>query len=261
MNDLQKRLTAQKDAGRKLLIPYLTAGLPTPEAFVDLICALDGIADAVEVGIPFSDPIMDGPIIQRSSTLALSQGVTPRSVMQMIGRVKDRSDIPMAVMTYFNPVHRMGVDVFADLAASSGVGAMIVPDLPFEESADLTHALSQRGMDHIQMIAPTTSDDRAAILTRASTGFVYAVSRLGVTGTQSSLASAAQEVVARVSPHASAPVLVGIGITDPAQAAEAARFADGVIVGSAIVSLVLEGRIDEAIDLVRSMRLEMDSSP
>ncbi|MGH2771912.1 MAG: tryptophan synthase subunit alpha [Actinomycetota bacterium] len=251
---LEKRLIQRLDGGHKLLVIYLTAGLPSPQVFVDLYCEIGKYADVIEVGIPFSDPIMDGPIIQRASTKALEDGVTPEAALRITRQALSYSETPAVFMSYFNPIHRMGVSEFAAAAAKSGASGLIVPDLPFDESSQLEKALSKKKVALIQMVAPTTSAQRCARLAAASHGWVYAVSRMGVTGEQMSLSDAAAEVVHRTKPHSKVPVLVGIGITNPAQAAEAAEEADGVIVGSAIVKRVLANDIDGAVELARSLR-------
>lgn len=258
MNAFESSLTGKVAAGRKLLVPYLTAGLPTDEGCIDLICSIAKSADAVEIGIPFSDPIMDGPVIQRSSNEALSRGVSIDSTMGLVSEVKQKTDLPVALMTYFNPVHRIGLERFVQRASSAGVGALIVPDLPFEEAGGLAKAAEAAGIDLVQMIAPTSTDARVSILASASRGFVYAVSRLGVTGEQRSLGDVAKEVVARIRPHAKAPILVGLGISDPAQAAEAVGFADGVIIGSAVVARILAGQGSEAVEFLEAVRARLD---
>ena len=236
---LESRLRARRDAGRKLLIPYVTGGLGS--GWVDVVRAIaDAGADAIEVGIPFSDPVMDGPVITAASTRALEAGIGVDRCFDLIRDARRYAGVPIVAMTYYNPVHRMGVDAFTEALHQAGASGMIVPDLPFEESAALRAEVAQRGMALVQMIAPTTPLERAAVLSRGSSGFVYAVSRLGVTGEQATLSGAALAVVVRIRPHTRLPVLLGIGISNGEQAAAAARVADGVIVGSAIVRL-LEG--------------------
>jgi len=256
---LEKQLVAKVQMGKKLFVPYLTAGLPSPQAFIDLFSELAWCADAIEVGIPFSDPIMDGPIIQESSQRALAAGVTLPGALKLVSGALRESSVPAVVMTYFNPVHHLTIPKFVKAMSEAGVSGVIVPDLPFEESGDLDAALRRKSIAHIQMIAPSTPAERAAKLAKASQGWVYAVSRLGVTGEQAELANAADEVVARIKPHAGAPVLLGIGISNGEQAAQAAIHADGVIVGSAIVRLVLAGDLDGAVGLAKEIRTSLDS--
>ena len=252
--DLGEQLKQKVRSGRKLVVPYVTCGLPTPGDFVDLYVALGRHADAIEVGIPFSDPVMDGPVIQQSSARALASGLTVDGCLGLIAEAVKRSPVPAVVMTYFNPVHSAGLETFAAKAANAGISGLIVPDLPFEECAELDRALKKHGLALIQLVAPTTPGERASQLAAASRGFIYAVSRMGVTGMQDSLASAASEVVNRVKPHTDLPVLVGVGISSPALAVEASRVADGVIVGTAVVKRVLEEDLAGAVDLIRQMR-------
>ena len=244
--------------GRKLFVPYLTAGLPTPQRFVDLIAELSGVADAIEVGVPFSDPVMDGPVIQAASTRALQAGISIERSFDLIRNARRYAEVPLVAMTYYNPVHKMGVEAFAESLRQAGASGMIVPDLPFEESAELRAALAPRGMALVQLIAPTTSLERAAMLARGSSGFVYAVSRLGVTGEQQALSAAAMGLVVRIRPHTRLPVLLGVGISSGASAAAAARLADGVIVGSALVRRVLADDAAGVSSLAREIRRALD---
>ena len=266
--ELERRLLEAHTGDRKLFVPYLTAGMPSPQRFVDLIAEVSTCADAIEVGIPFSDPIMDGPVIQAASTRALEVGISVDRCFDLIRDARRYAAVPIVAMTYYNPVHRLvralsriaeqlGVEVPPNIRQAGATG-MIVPDLPYEESADLRAALAERGMALVQMIAPTTPLERAAVLARGSGGFVYAVSRLGVTGEQSSLGTSALAVVVRIRPHTRLPVLLGVGISNGEQAAGAAKVADGVIVGSAIMKRVLNGEPDRAAALAREIRRALD---
>jgi len=163
-------------------------------------------------------------------------------------------------MSYFNPIHKMGPRAFAARLAESGAAGLIVPDLPYEEATEMTKQLQRSGLAHIQMIAPATSAERAAMLAAGSTGWVYAVSRMGVTGEQQALAEAAADVVGRIKPHSKVPVLLGIGISNGEQAAQACKYADGVIVGSALVKLVLAGDLEGAVKLGRDIRQAIDQA-
>ncbi|HEX2052692.1 MAG TPA: tryptophan synthase subunit alpha [Actinomycetota bacterium] len=258
--DLGEHLKRKVRGGNKLVVPYLTCGLPTPGEFVDLYVKLGETADAIEVGIPFSDPVMDGPVIQQSSVRALEAGVTVDGCLGLIAEALKRSSTPAVVMTYFNPVHSAGLEAFAAKAANAGIAGLIVPDLPYEECAELDGVLKAHGLALIQLVSPTTPPERASMLAAASRGFVYAVSRMGVTGMQDRLATAAAEVVDRIKPHTDLPVLIGVGISTPEVAAEACRVADGVIVGTAVVKRVLEDDLAGAVTLIGDMR-EMVSAP
>lgn len=242
---------------RKLFLPYVTAGLPSPQRFVELISDIASAADAVEVGIPFSDPIMDGPVIQEASTRALQAGTSVTGALTMIREALRHAWIPIVVMSYYNPIHRMG-DSFVEDLARSGAQGLIVPDLPFEEAGELDRLLKEREIALVQMVSPTTPDERAARLAGVSRGFVYAVSRLGVTGERESLGEAARSVVHKIRPHTDLPILLGIGISNGEQARQAAGDADGVIVGSAIMKKVIAGDIGGALRLCREIRAALD---
>ncbi|HEU4866181.1 MAG TPA: tryptophan synthase subunit alpha, partial [Actinomycetota bacterium] len=181
-------------------------------------------------------------------------GITVDGCLGLIKQALKRSSTPAVVMTYYNPIHSAGLEAFAAKAATAGVSGLIVPDLPFEECAELDRALGDQDLALIQLVAPTTPGERASMLAAASRGWVYAVSRMGVTGMQDSLASAAAEVVDRIKPHTDLPVLVGVGISSPQLAVEACRVADGVIVGTAVVKRVLEDDLSGVVDLIRDMR-------
>jgi tryptophan synthase alpha chain len=255
---LERHLGDLLACGRKFFVPYLTAGLPSPEGFVDLAAELSESADAVEVGIPFSDPIMDGPVIQEASTRALEAGVTVERCFELIGQAVPYVSAPVVAMTYFNPIHHLGCDLFAKALAEAGAAGVIVPDLPYEESGELAAALEARGLAAVQMVAPTTPLERTAMLSERSRGFVYAVSTLGVTGEREALDRLARTVVERIRPYTALPVLLGVGISTGDQAREAAGIADGVIVGSAIMKRVLEGDVTDALALAGDIRAALD---
>lgn len=256
---LGDHLKERMRAGHKLLVPYLTCGLPTPEEFVTAYLRLSEFCDAIEVGMAFSDPVMDGPVIQEASAKALAKGMTVSRCFELVAEARELSATPAVVMTYFNLVHSRGLEWFADRAKQAGVGGLIVPDLPYEESGQLRAVLSTRAIDLIQLVAPTTPAERASMLAAASGGWIYAVSRMGVTGEQQSLAAAGAGVIERTKPHTDLPVLLGVGISSPELAAEACEVADGVIVGSALLKRILAGNLEEGIDLVAAMRRSIDA--
>jgi tryptophan synthase alpha chain len=227
---------ACRDEGRAALVGYLPAGYPTVDASVELIGALvDGGCDLLEVGVPYSDPVLDGPTIQAAAETALRAGVRLRDVMSVVERVSAAGGRAV-VMTYYNPVLRYGVDAFArDLAAAGGLG-VITPDLIPDEADEWLVASRQHGLDRIFLVAPSSTEERIASTAAASSGFLYAASIMGVTGARDSVASGASEIVARCRPHTALPIGVGLGVRSGDQAAEVAAFADGVIVGSAFVS-------------------------
>jgi tryptophan synthase alpha chain len=226
---------------RGALIGYLPAGYPTVEGSVGLLTALvEGGCDLLEVGIPYSDPVMDGPTIQAAADTALRAGTRLRDVLSVVERVSAAGGRAV-VMTYYNPLLRYGVDAFArDLAAAGGLG-VITPDLIPDEAEEWLAASTTHGLDRIFLVAPSSSEERIASTAAASSGFLYATSTMGVTGARESVASAAPRIVARCRPHTSLPIGVGLGVRSGDQAAEVASFADGVIVGSAFVTAAEQG--------------------
>jgi tryptophan synthase alpha chain len=240
---LEATLRAQRDEGFKLLVPYVTGGFPGWERAVEAVAAAG--ADAIEVGIPFSDPVMDGPTIQEASERALAAGATPQGIVSAAGRL-DTGGVPLVVMTYYNTVHRTGHERFAASLAAAGVAGAIVPDLPLEEVGEWAAAADAAGIETILLAAPTASDERLARVCARSRGWVYGVGLLGVTGERAALARSALEIATRLKRTTDKPVLVGIGVSTAAQAAEVAAVADGVIVGSALVRRLLDGGGAEA---------------
>jgi tryptophan synthase alpha chain len=209
-------------------------------------------ADAIEVGIPFSDPVMDGGVIQEASRLALESGATLDGVL---GTIKQADlGVPVAVMTYANPVYRRGMHAFLDDASAAGVSGAIVPDLPVDEAGDWLALAARAGLDAVMLAAPGSSPERLRSIAAASCGFLYCVATYGVTGVRERLAGTAEELVAAVRPLTDIPLLVGVGIGTPEQAAEACRFADGVIVGSALVRHLVDGDRATALQAVKAFR-------
>jgi tryptophan synthase alpha chain len=227
--------------GRAALVGYLPAGYPTVDASAELLSAMvEGGCDLLEIGVPYSDPVMDGPTIQAAADTALRTGFRLRDVFSVVERVSAAGGRAV-VMTYFNPVLRYGVDAFArDLAAAGGLG-MITPDLIPDEAAEWLTASDAHGLSRTFLVAPSSSEERIAATARASRGFLYATSTMGVTGARDAVASAAPQLVARCRQHTSIPIGVGLGVRSADQAAEVAGFADGVIVGSAFVTAAERG--------------------
>ncbi|GIU87616.1 MAG: tryptophan synthase alpha chain [Acidimicrobiia bacterium] len=259
---LEAHLRARRDAGAKLLVPYVTGGLGAQ--WCDVVRAVvDGGADAVEIGIPFSDPVMDGRTIQEASQRALDLGATPVSVLDGVAGLD--VGVPLVVMTYYNLIAHMGHARAAAALAGAGVDGAILPDLPFDEidrgDDPWGAAAAAHGVETVLLAAPTTGDERLAALCARSQGFVYGVSLLGVTGEREALAAHALEMGRRCKAVTDRPVLLGVGISTPAQAAEAAAGADGVIVGSALVRRLLEGGgPEEARAFVASLRAALDAA-
>jgi len=260
VSPLAEALAGARSHDRAALIAYLPVGYPSvPGSIAAMTAAVEAGADIVEVGIPYSDPGMDGPVIQQAVDVAVRAGVGVRDVLRAVEAVAAAGAVPV-VMTYWNPIERYGVDRLAsDLAAAGGAGA-ITPDLIPDEAADWIAASEWAGLDRVFLVAPSSTDARLASTTAACRGFVYAASTMGVTGTRATVGDAAEKLVART--RAAAPelaVCVGLGVSNGAQAAEVAAFADGVIVGSAYVRELLEGRGADGVralseDLARGVR-------
>ncbi len=251
---LEQALRRRIDNGGKCLVPYITGGYP---GWVDAVraCAANG-ADAVEIGLPFSDPVMDGPVIQESSQVSLDGGATPVSILDDVRNLD--VGIPLVVMCYYNTVFHAGVDRFAQSLKAAGVCGAIVPDLPLEESGEWCAAADAAGIETVMLAAPTAPDERLPRVTDRARGFVYSVGLLGVTGERAALSSTATALAARVKKVTNKPVLVGVGVSNAEQAVEASEVSDGVIMGAAVVRRMMEGG-SEAVGLfIREVRLALD---
>jgi tryptophan synthase alpha chain len=254
---LESHLRARRADGRKLLVPYVTGGLG--REWCDVVRAVvDAGADAVEVGIPFSDPIMDGRTIQEASQRALDLGATPAGVISAMAGLDVAA--PTVVMTYYNLVYRLGHERCAQSLRAAGVDGAIVPDLPLDELDGWGDAAETAGVETVLLAAPTTPDDRLVAICERSRGFVYGVSLMGVTGEREQLAVHAANMGKRCKAVTDKPVLLGVGISTPAQAAQAASSCDGVVVGSALVRRLLDGGgPEEARVFVASLREALDA--
>ena len=251
MGRLEEALRARRDAGGRAFVPYVTGGYPGVDAA--LLRRLEAAgADAIEVGIPFSDPVMDGGVIQDASAEALRLGVRPTDVLATIREAA--IDVPVAVMTYVNPVYRHGIASFLDEVVASAVAGMIVPDVPVDESAELEEAAVARSLDAVLLAAPGSTSERLAQIGRRSRGFVYCAATYGVTGARDHLDEAARALVEALRPHTDLPLLLGVGIGSPQVATEACTFADGVVVGSALMARVAVGDLDGAVALAGAFR-------
>ncbi|MGK5729681.1 tryptophan synthase subunit alpha [Streptomyces sp. URMC 124] len=244
---LSSVLAAAKAENRAALVGYLPAGFPTVDDGVRAVTAmLDGGCDVVEIGLPHSDPVLDGPVIQTADDIALRGGIKIVDVIRTVKEAHEITGAPVLCMTYWNPVDAYGPERFAaDLAAAGGAGC-ILPDLPVEESEAWRKAAEQHGLATVFVVAPSSRDERLAKITAAGSGFVYAASLMGVTGTRESVGNEAQDLVRRTRAVTDLPVCVGLGVSNAAQAAEVAAFADGVIVGSAFVKRLLDAPDTEA---------------
>ena len=258
MTALRTHLEDLVRSGRKLLVPYLMAGIPDRDSFRDALAAVSESADAVELGLPFSDPLMDGPVIAEAAQRALRGGTGPVDALDAAGDLEGGP--PRIAMTYYNPIHRTGEKEFCARAGAAGIAGLIVPDLPLEESASLREAAAGAGLAWIPLVAPTSPPERVKAITETSTGFVYAVSTLGVTGTREQLSERAARVVEACRVATDAPVLVGIGVSSPAHAVEAAATADGVVIGTAVVRLVLEEGAASAGAFLAEVRAALDGA-
>lgn len=259
---LADTLAAAKAEGRSALIAYLPAGFPTVDGGIEAIKAVfDGGADVVEVGLPHSDPVLDGPVIQTADDIALRGGVRIADVMRTVKEAHAATGKPVLVMTYWNPVDRYGVERFAAELAEVGGAGCILPDLPVQESALWREHAEKHGLATVFVVAPSSKDERLAEITAAGSGFVYAASLMGVTGTRESVGTQAQDLVERTRATGTGlPVCVGLGVSSRAQAAEVAGFADGVIVGSAFVKRMLEAPDPAAgVEAVRALAGELAS--
>lgn len=258
MSAIDELFERTRSENRAALVGYLPAGFPSKELSIKAIEAMvEGGVDLVEVGLPYSDPVMDGPVIQAAAEQALSGGTRPADVFDVV-RASAATGAPTVVMTYWNPVERYGVDRFAaDLAAAGGSG-LITPDLIPDEGAEWIAASHAHGLDRIFLVAPSSTDERLAMTVDAASGFVYATAVMGVTGAREQTSSLGEELVARVRKVTDKPVGVGLGVSNGAQAREIAAYADAVIVGSALVRCLLDAP-DEAsgCDAVRALARDL----
>lgn len=266
MNRIERRFADLGAAGRKALIPYITAGDPAPDATVALMHALvAGGADMLEIGVPFSDPMADGPVIQAACERALKHGVSLRQVLGMIAEFRrEDADTPVVLMGYLNPIEAMGYTAFADAAAGAGVDGVIMVDMTAEEIDEVLPMLRARDLASVCLVAPTTSEARMHHICEVARGYIYYVSLKGVTGSASIDVGSIGARIESIRRHSGLPVAVGFGIRDANTAARVASVADGIVVGSALVGRIAEHLEDrprmraEVIALLRAMRAAMD---
>ncbi|MFR9726457.1 tryptophan synthase subunit alpha [Streptomyces sp. MS19] len=240
-------LAAARAENRAALIGYFPAGYPTVGRGIETAVAMaEGGCDVIEIGLPYSDPVLDGPVIQNADVVALRNGVRIADVIRTVGEVHAATGVPVLCMTYWNPVDRYGPERFAAGLAAAGGAGCILPDLPVEESAEWRKAAEAHGLATVFVVAPSSRDERLATVTAAGGGFVYAASIMGVTGTRESVGGGAADLVRRTRAVTDLPVCVGLGVSTAEQAAEVAAYADGVIVGTAFVKRLDEGGADTA---------------
>jgi tryptophan synthase alpha chain len=226
------------------LVTYVTAGDPDLPRTEGILRALDRAgADVLEVGVPFSDPLADGPVIQRATERALASGTTLAGVLAMVKRLRADLRAPVVIFSYANPILRLGAERFAEEARAAGVDGVLVLDLPIEEADDFRALLASRGIDTILLLSPTTTDDRLRRAAALGSGFLYAISRLGVTGARDAIADGAEEMVRRIRTVSSLPIALGFGISKPEHVREVGRWADAAVVGSALVSVIAEAGV------------------
>ena len=264
MNRIEKKFRRLRTEGRKGLIPFITAGDPSLGVTEKLICALESAgADIIELGIPFSDPMADGPVIQAASERALKKGTTLEKVLRLVQKIRRKSSIPIVLMGYFNPILAMGIDRFAERAALAGVDGVLVVDLPPEEAVGLRKKLKEKGLNQIFLLAPTSDSERIGRVVRLSSGYLYYVSLTGITGAKLTLSGEIDRQIRQIRKRSPLPIVIGFGITSPNQAGQAASLADGVVIGSALVRLIgngsPSGRVARASRLLSSIRNTLDS--
>lgn len=236
--DTFSRLRTEKRPG---LVTYITAGDPDLPRTEGILRALDRAgADVIEVGVPFSDPLADGPVIQRATERALASGANLKGVLNVVSRVRKDLRAGVVIFSYANPILRFGAERFADAAREAGVDGVLVLDLPIEESADFRNLLASRGIDTILLLSPTTSDERLRAAASLGSGFLYAISRLGVTGARDQIADGAEEMVARIRAVSDLPLALGFGISKPEHVRAVCQWADAAVVGSALVNVIAE---------------------
>jgi tryptophan synthase alpha chain len=249
-------------SGHKALIPYITVGYPNVDATLKAVPLLaENGADIIELGIPFSDPMADGVTIQESSYQALQNGVTPKTCLEIAGKLRIKSDIPLVFMTYYNPVLNYGLDKFCQACVENGVDGLIIPDLPPEEGMALERAAKERGIDLIYLLSPTSTEERIRVVAGKSRGYIYLVSVAGVTGARNSLPPGLEQFVGKVRKIARQPLCVGFGVSTPDQAKQIADIADGVIVGSRLIQLMkADPTLNSLQVFTREMREGMDKN-
>jgi tryptophan synthase alpha chain len=249
MSRLRETFAAIRRSGTTGLVTYVTAGDPDLPRSERVLRALDRAgADVLEVGVPFSDPLADGAVIQRASERALAAGTTLAGVLDAVGRLRPEVRAPVVIFSYVNPVLKFGLARFADRAARMGVDGVLLLDLPLEEAGEARDVLAARGIDTILLLSPTTTDERLAKAAALGTGFLYAISRLGVTGARDQLADGAEEMVQRIRRVSDLPIALGFGISKPEHVREVGRWADAAVVGSALVSVIAEAGASGALD-------------
>jgi tryptophan synthase alpha chain len=251
MSRITKKFEELKRSGRKGFIPFVTAGDPDLDTSLSIVLKLAEFgADIIELGVPFSDPMADGPTIQRSSERALKGGVKLSKVLELAAEIRKSSDVPLVLFSYFNPILRFGLDHFEKAAAAAGIDGVLLTDVIENEAGAISQRLATHDIDLISLVAPTTTDERLKAICNNARGFIYAVSRAGVTGAQQSTSSTAEHLVSRTKQFTDLPIAVGFGISTAAQISDVWKYADAAVVGSAIVSVIEKADPKETISRV-----------
>ena len=246
MNRIDKKFQELRAQGTSAFMPYVCAGDPNPELTAKLFLTLEEAgADLIELGVPFSDPIADGPTIQRASERALTHNISLQQILEIVTSLRKQTDTPIALMSYYNPIFRMGEETFCKAAQAAGVDGLIVPDLPPEQAQSLLEVAPKYNLATIFLVAPTSPPERMQLIASVSTGFIYCVSVTGVTGARATLSDEVAPMIAELRKHTDKPVCVGFGISTPEQAQQVAAVADGAIVASAIINVYEKNIADE----------------
>lgn len=258
MNRIRERFDRLKSSGRKGFIPFVTAGDPDLDTSLAIVLKLSEMgADVIELGVPFSDPMADGPTIQRSSQRALLNRVTLGNVLELAAAAREKIDTPIVLFSYLNPLLRYGFDKMVEAAANAGVDGVLITDAVDEEAHAYADVLRTKGVDLISLIAPTTSDERLERIANTSSGFLYAISRAGVTGVQQDLSDGAGKLVARIRKFTELPIAVGFGVSSAAQVEAVWQYADAAVVGSAIVSEIEKAGVNDVVGAVEKFVSEI----
>jgi tryptophan synthase alpha chain len=255
---ISRRFAELRRSGEMGLVAYLTAGDPSLEATERFVLALaEAGADVIELGVPFSDPVADGPVIQRASERALRAGTTLAGVLTLVKSLREKTDVPLVLFSYFNPILQMGLEKFGDAAKAAGADGVLITDLTPEEGGEYRTAITSRGLDTIFLAAPTSTDERLAIISKASTGFLYLISRTGVTGTKDQLADELPALARRVRRVTELPIAIGFGISLPGHVSVLGGLADAAVVGSALVEEIERAESVEAAAAALGARVKL----
>ena len=254
MNRIDKKFQELRNQGASAFMPYVCAGDPNPELTPKIFLALEEAgADLIELGVPFSDPIADGPTVQRASERALTHRISLQQILEIVADLRPQTEMPIALMSYYNPIFRMGEEAFCKAAHEAGVDGLIVPDLPPEQAQSLLEVAPQYNLATIFLVAPTSPPERMQLIASVSTGFIYCVSVTGVTGARATLSDEVAPMIAELRKHTDKPICVGFGISTPEQATQVAQIADGAIMASAIID-VYEENIEDEVKLLSAVK-------